>query len=142
MPGCPRTLDVDRFVSLGILQEEGKADIFTEIARMFEAEARESLAEARQALGSENVTALRRVAHGLKGLCGTIGADHMRALAIQLEDVLATGALLHAGPVVHALTEECDQVTARLAPYTRGGPDEFRSASNRRDHELTSVSDE
>ena len=115
----PRTLNVDRFQSLGILQEEGRADVFTEIARMFDGEAREWLTIARQALGAGNVTALRRVAHGLKGLCGTIGADRMRALAIHLEDILATGPLVQAGPVVHALTEECERVTVLLAPYSQ-----------------------
>ena len=53
---------------------------------------------------------------------------------LQLEDVLETGPFLRAGPVVHALTEECDQVTALLAPYANVGPSEVRPMSDRRDH--------
>lgn len=114
-----QTLDVHQFEALGELQPDARRDMLRQMVGLFVVEVRDWLTAARVALASADASTLGRVAHGLKGVCGTIGAERMRALAVALEHSLAAGRLSDAGPAVDQLDDEFLRVSERLSEYEK-----------------------
>lgn len=115
----PDCLDAVRFEALSVLQEEGKSDVLGEIAALFIGEAHQWLVAARSASAAGDAAGMQRAAHGLKGLCGTIGADRLFARVASFEDAACAGRIARAGALVKFLYEELSHVESQLEPYTR-----------------------
>ena len=112
-------LDTRQFESLAALQQDGQPDVLGEMVALFAREVSQSLAEADRARLDQDPAALARVAHSLKGVCGTVGAERMRGLAVDLETALREGRGQETQSILDALKEEMRQVMAALARYAR-----------------------
>ena len=69
----------------------GNLDLYRRLMRLFRQEHAGLLLEIGAALRSPDLPLAHRSAHTLKGLAGTLGADHLRELARQLEEACAAG---------------------------------------------------
>ena len=83
----------------------GNLELYCRLMRIFLVEHAGLLDEIGQALRQGNLVRARSLAHTLKGLAGTLGADPLRELALKLEQ-----ACLAEDPV------RCTEALARLAP--------------------------
>ena len=118
------TLDVGQFEALRAFLSDGPPhDMLPEMIRLFEEGVREWLVEAVSAIDREDTAVFGRVAHSLKGVCGTVGATRMRALAIDMEDAVTAGHVSQVGGLVRALALEFERVMALLAPYVHDRSD-------------------
>jgi HPt (histidine-containing phosphotransfer) domain-containing protein len=108
---------VRSFEALSAFDEEHKAEVLAELVDLFDAEAKQSLGEANQALRHNDLATLTRVGHRLKSACGAIGAERMRALAIDLEGAAENGGSAEASRIVHGLAIEYHAVLETLRPY-------------------------
>ncbi len=111
-------LDATRLDVLADLEDD-TSDLLSEVVGLFVTDTDRSLAAATEAAGVANMGVLRRIAHDLKGTCGTIGAVRMQALATELEDAVRVGEAQDAGHDVQRLVEEFAHVRALLDQYTR-----------------------
>jgi CheY-like chemotaxis protein len=65
--------------------------LYRRMLLMFHAEHEQDVQAIRSALESNDLELARRLAHTLKGLAGSVGADELRAVAKQLETAIAQG---------------------------------------------------
>ena len=100
------SVDSNVVAALRALQVEGEPDVLGEILRVFLSDAQRRLEMLEEALEQKDAESLSRVAHGLKGSCGTVGARPMAQLCAQLE-ALRTESLARDGqPLLAALRAE------------------------------------
>ena len=78
-------LDPSALRALHELAVPGEPDPATEVAQTFLDVTPERLARLRQAALEVDLDAVRRIAHLVRGSCGTIGAVAMHALAAEVE---------------------------------------------------------
>jgi PAS domain S-box-containing protein len=78
-------IDQSQLASLRALQEPGQADFVTELIDLFVTDTVSLLKVLHEAVASNDVTEISRVAHFLKGSSANIGAEEMAALYEQLE---------------------------------------------------------
>jgi HPt (histidine-containing phosphotransfer) domain-containing protein len=65
----------------------GTARVLTEVVERFLATAPRRMAEIQAAAEGGDLEEVARTAHGLKGICGTVGALRLAALCAEVEDV-------------------------------------------------------
>jgi CheY-like chemotaxis protein len=68
---------------------ENNQALYLRLLGMFMAEHTQDVHKIRQALGNRDMELARRLAHTLKGLAGTIGADNLRSASKRLETAIA-----------------------------------------------------
>ena len=83
MPAEP--VDVSSLLALRELQKPGQPDVVARIVSRFLEESDERIRALRTAIATGDASALERAAHALKGIAGTVGANEMMRLAVQLE---------------------------------------------------------
>jgi HPt (histidine-containing phosphotransfer) domain-containing protein len=71
----------------------------------------------RRAVAAGDSKALERVAHGLKGSSGNLGAKRLSRLSTELQDDGRNGRAAAAGSRVEALAAEAERVREALKPY-------------------------
>lgn len=111
------TLDVSCLDTLADLFE-AEGEFLPEMIDLFLRQTGASLARAGVAVHADDAPALRGIAHSLRGVCGTIGALRMGALAAELERMLDETAASAGGPLVTLLSEEFDRARALLQRYS------------------------
>jgi PAS domain S-box-containing protein len=86
---------VDTSVLDGIreLQAEGEPDFLTELIDLYIAESVKLLEHMRQAVSENELGALRKAAHALKGSCGNMGAKTLMGYCAELEELSGRGDL-------------------------------------------------
>jgi HPt (histidine-containing phosphotransfer) domain-containing protein len=93
---------------------DGSKELFCEIAQMFIDSWPETLASLRNTIAGENVEALEREAHTLKGSLGNLGAQRGREVAHQLQ-ILGTQESLNKPEVERILADLDTEVKAVIA---------------------------
>lgn len=71
----------------------GDAEAFAELVALFIIDTAKNLAELRDRTTAGDASAAGKVAHGLKGACGAMGADRMQALAARIQEAARNGSL-------------------------------------------------
>lgn len=111
-------LDEERLEGFRDLQDEN-GNVIQGIIRVFVAQTAEWLAAAAHSCLAGDLTALRFIAHMLKGTCGTMGAARMHAWASELEYAIDASDTSTVSTSVQALTEEFGPVVTLLEEYAR-----------------------
>jgi two-component system, sensor histidine kinase and response regulator len=78
---------------------------FDEIVQSFLQDSRKGIADMRQAAAGD-AESLRTTAHGIKGMCATVGAEGMRALCQELESLGAADTVAGASALIDDLAAE------------------------------------
>ena len=79
------TLDRSRLMELKTIQQVGDPDLVTEILSIYFKTAPDSLQKIKKFHADDNLSLLSREAHSFKSTCGSIGAQIMADLCLQLE---------------------------------------------------------
>jgi HPt (histidine-containing phosphotransfer) domain-containing protein len=112
-------VDLTSLLALRQLQRPGRPDGVARIVITFLAESELRLEALRQAIATDDSSALEHAAHALKGIAGTVGANQMHDLAMRLEQLGRDGrtagaanmltdlesALASARPIFHRLQD-------------------------------------
>jgi HPt (histidine-containing phosphotransfer) domain-containing protein len=106
----PPALDVEVIAGLRTLAADG-VDILAELTTAFSDDGCDRLRKMREAIATGDDVAARRAAHSLKGMSGSIGANHLYALSCEFEKA-AAGAMTAAS--VQLLEQEFQRVSAAL----------------------------
>jgi HPt (histidine-containing phosphotransfer) domain-containing protein len=101
-------VDVSSLLMLRQMQRPGAQDAVGRIVDRFLEETPERVATLRTAIENSDAHLLEQAAHAMKGIAGTVGANEMRDVADQLENLGRTGTTDGAHSLVvaleHALT--------------------------------------
>ncbi len=108
-------LDWSVLAGLRELQEEGGPDILEELMEMFSTDVPPQLVALKEAVKAGDAHSVERIAHGLKGSCGNMGAVRMAALCAELEEMGRSEELRAAPGVIPRLEEEFGRVRAVFA---------------------------
>lgn len=92
----------------------GCADVLADVAAMYLESAPEKLSGMHEALNTANLEQLGRLAHGLKGESGSVGARQMTALAAFLEQSARQGDLDACRHCIKDLAPALDRVSSLL----------------------------
>jgi HPt (histidine-containing phosphotransfer) domain-containing protein len=106
----PSALDQEVLDGLRALAADG-VDIIGELTDAFVQDGSDRLRKMHEAVASGDAIAVRRAAHSLKGMSGSIGANHLSALTCELE-VAEPGTLTTAR--IQILEQEFQRVVAAL----------------------------
>jgi HPt (histidine-containing phosphotransfer) domain-containing protein len=90
----------------------GQIELFARMLSLFAARQDGDMTTLRNAMGSGDWSAARRIAHSLKGNAATLGASELHALATRLETAIRNGA---ADAEIHRLAEQTDAAYGALA---------------------------
>ncbi len=101
---------------------EGDENFLVEIAQMFLADAPELLTQMREAITQQDLSALQRVAHRLKGAVGYLHANRTAELALQLELMGRQGQTQGVTEVFQAFEQELGCLTKELSTFTFASP--------------------
>jgi HPt (histidine-containing phosphotransfer) domain-containing protein len=96
-------VDVSSLVALRSLQRADKPDGVARIVSKFLDESAERLDSMQHGIDAGDPREVERAAHALKGIAGTVGANEVRDLAFQLEQLGREGHLTGAADVNTAL---------------------------------------
>jgi CheY-like chemotaxis protein len=103
------------------LRELGDADLLSELSAIYLDDASSRLAALREAIEGDDVHAVERVAHTLKGASGSMGATRMAALCAELVNVGTSWDPGRAAELLGRLEEEFGRVRPALeAEVTKG----------------------
>lgn len=80
-------VDASALLGLRALQRPGQPDIVGRIVERFLEETDERIAALHAAVAAGDPHAIERAAHALKGIAGTVGANEILSLAVQLEQI-------------------------------------------------------
>jgi two-component system cell cycle response regulator DivK len=105
----PRSLDA---AALQRLQRLGDDAFVCKMIEVFLDYAGRKIAEARAAQAAGNLNGVERAVHPLKSSAGNLGADHVRRLAVRIEELAEQGR----GETLSALLNELEQAFAVLRP--------------------------
>lgn len=101
------------------------AEATGQLAELFLQESQKQLAEIREAIGSDDASALRRAAHTMKGSAAVFAAQRTSEAARRLKMIAADGDLSQAEAVYEELVREfdrlCPALTARAKNASKGG---------------------
>ena len=78
-------MDANVLAELRHLQEHGRPRLIHEMLTTFRGDAPQRLAEMRAAVSASDSDRLKKAAHQLKGVAGSLGARRLAALCAQLE---------------------------------------------------------
>ncbi len=106
--------------ALGNLRELGGPEMLEELAEMFDHDARDGLAELEKAFEEGDASAVKVIAHKLKGSSGNMGAKRMSEICAKLENVGASGDLSDARGLLEGLKAEVERVRPALAAEVEG----------------------
>ncbi len=84
-------IDPDTIAALDALNDDGEADVVSEVFRLFLADVPARLDAIALAASAGDAAALRRAAHALKGSAANIGAIHVRDTCLALEQAAVAG---------------------------------------------------
>src|SRR5205823_2188603 len=112
--GADSPIDQAVFARLADPAEGGDPAFQAEVIDLFLAESRPQLRQLQEALARGDATALRQVAHALKGICAQVGAHRLQSLCEQIEGVARSGPLADGPPLLARLATEYDRVCATL----------------------------
>jgi HPt (histidine-containing phosphotransfer) domain-containing protein len=127
-------------MAAGLRRVAGNAGAYLSLLRRFRAGQGGRTQELRAALQANDTQAAQRLAHTLKGVAGTLGAEGVQHAAAALEEALRDGAapapaevLVDAldavlGPLLDALAQALPQETA-VVPAHDAGPEALRRLS-------------
>ena len=112
----PEKPALDRSVLAGLrdLQEEGEPDVLHELIGLFLADVPPQLVVLREAVEVSDARSVERIAHTLKGSCGSMGTTRMAAIGAELMDAARSEDLTAAPRLLFALEEEFGRVRAAL----------------------------
>jgi CheY-like chemotaxis protein/HPt (histidine-containing phosphotransfer) domain-containing protein len=102
------------------LRELGDQELLTELAELFLDDAASQLEALREGIEGDDAPSVERVAHTLKGACGSIGALRMSTICAELEDVGHSGELERASVLVKRLGAEFGRVRTALEAEIEG----------------------
>jgi two-component system, sensor histidine kinase and response regulator len=118
---CEAPVDSETLAALRALGDEDSPDFLESLIVQFLQDAPVRLKEIQKVIEREEAKPLERAAHGLKGTCSNLGAKPMAGLCADLQDIGASGVLLHASEKLARLEVEFDRVRARLTnEFTAG----------------------
>jgi HPt (histidine-containing phosphotransfer) domain-containing protein len=106
----PPAIDVEVIAGLRALAADG-VDILAELTTAFADDGSDRLRKMREAIATGDDVAARRAAHSLKGMSGSLGANHLYALSCEFEKA-APDAMTAAS--VQLLEQEFQRVSAAL----------------------------
>ena len=111
-PGAAAPEPRVRHIDTGMILEtvDGDPEIVVELARLFESQASQQLAELRAAVAAADPDAVRRVVHALKGSCATLHARAAAAMAHEVEEAGKAGDVAAARSVLDRLEAEVKAV--------------------------------
>jgi len=98
-----QAVDVSSLLALRALQKPGKPDGVVRIVSTFLEESDARLQAISSGITHNDPTQVERAAHALKGIAGTVGANEVRDLALNLEQLGRDGHLTGATEVNTAL---------------------------------------
>ena len=107
-----KPVDVSGLLALRRMQRSGATDGVGRIVARFLEESEERLAVMRQAVSLHDAVSLERAAHALRGVAGTVGANEMQKIAVQIEQIGREGHTSGA----EALVEELGNAYCRARP--------------------------
>jgi signal transduction histidine kinase/DNA-binding response OmpR family regulator/HPt (histidine-containing phosphotransfer) domain-containing protein len=116
----PPALDPAVLAGLKGMAEATDPALLGQIVASFLAESRSGLATLRQAAAGD-AEGLRKAAHGLKGMCASVGAEGMRANCQELEALGASGAVAGALELIDRLGNEFQRAESELGAARREG---------------------
>ena len=94
---------------------ETLGDAWPDVCRVFLAQSRADLRALADAAAQDDQPALRRLAHALRGGCGTMGLMRCAELAGRIEDALSAQAPAAWPDLVRALDTEFQRMVPRLS---------------------------
>jgi two-component system sensor histidine kinase/response regulator len=121
--------DLARVLDTSVLEKLRKAlgdkrkDFIASLIDLFIADTQTRLQALGDAINSQDATALRQVAHALKGSCANVGAKRMSELCDILEEKGLANSLEGASGFVVHLEEEFERVKQALKPERLKSPD-------------------
>nr|MBA3241878.1 response regulator [Acidobacteriota bacterium] len=108
-------IDLTVLESFREFQEEGSPDFVGELIDLYLGDTQARFVEMRAALVGGDAGALQRVAHGLKGSSGNLGARRMASLCAELEETLRDCSLDRVEADMVALEAEFERVMVALS---------------------------
>lgn len=111
-------LIVDIEVIDGLI-EDTSAEFFPSLLEVFETESEERLANIQLALTEQDAEMLGMEAHSLKGTSATFGAEELRTVAFELEQVGKAGDMDRAAVLVPKIAPLYDKVAEVLRTINR-----------------------
>lgn len=111
---CEAPVNPETLAALRALGDEDAPDFLESLLAQFLRDAPMRLQEIRRMVEREEAKPLERAAHGLKGTCSNLGAKPMAGICAALQDIGASGGLLHAPEKLAQLEAEFDRVRAQL----------------------------
>lgn len=90
------------------LQRPGAPDAVGRIIDRFLEESPQRISTVHAAVDADNARLLEQAAHALKGIAGTVGANHMRDIAATLEQLGRSGSTNGAAELTHQLEAALD----------------------------------
>jgi HPt (histidine-containing phosphotransfer) domain-containing protein len=110
----PDPIDRSILDSLKELQVPGEPDLVAEFVRLYHDETPPLLSALRDGVSGGDADAIRRAAHTLKSSSANLGANHMSALAAELERKGRSGELEGIAALLADLEREADRVSQAL----------------------------
>jgi HPt (histidine-containing phosphotransfer) domain-containing protein len=108
-------IDEEAFAQLSALRATGGAQIVHELVEVFLRDTGARLHALRAAARTRDASALRQVAHALKGSAGIMGARGLVTLCADLEVRAASAGLDDVDDALHGIEEEFERVSVWLA---------------------------
>jgi CheY-like chemotaxis protein len=110
----PPALDPAVLDGLKSLAEATDPALLGQILESFLSDSRTGLAALRRAAAGD-AEGLRKAAHGLKGMCASVGAEGMRALCQELESLGTSASVAGAPELIDRLGKEFHRAESQLA---------------------------
>jgi PAS domain S-box-containing protein len=108
-------IDLSVLESFRDIQQEGGADLVSELIHLYINDTRTRLVQMRTAVKERNTKKLQTIAHSLKGSSSNLGTRGMSALCLELEKTLIHEGVDGAWAVLKKLDEEFERVEPALA---------------------------
>lgn len=98
-----KAVDISGLLALREMRGPATAEGVRRIVDRFLEESDERLALMRNAVTMHDATSLERAAHAMRGIAGTVGANEMQKIAVQIEQIGREGHTSGAGVLVEEL---------------------------------------
>ena len=109
-------------VAIEGLRELGGLEMLEELVEIFDKDVRGRLVELEKALGEGDASAVKAIAHMLKGSSANMGAKSMSQICAKLQDAGASGNLSDARELLEGLKAEFEKVHLALTAEVEGDP--------------------